>query len=127
MDQSKDKGTGLSAIQISVPYRIAVIRLKSTIKVYKEKKEIVTSYDLYNAKIIDKQQPWIFKGEGCLSLPGKFVNTKRYNIIKVRNGDGKILSFSGFAAVVVQHEISHWDGKLIFDCEAFEKEEQSCE
>ncbi len=97
------KGVGLSAIQINIPYRVAIIRSKTT------------SLDLYNAKILKAEQPFTFKGEGCLSFPGKFINTNRYNIIEVENGDGKIHKFSGTEAVIVAHEICHFEGDLLID------------
>lgn len=96
-------GHGLSAIQINVPYRVAILRSKNT------------KLDLYNAKIIKAEQPFIFKGEGCLSIPGVHCDTNRYNIVIVKNGDGKEYKLSGFDAVLAQHEISHWEGKLMTD------------
>lgn len=101
---SKTKGAGLSAIQISIPYRVCIIRTNG-------------KYNLYNARIIRAEQPFTFRGEGCLSMPGKFGNTRRFNIITVLNGDGKEIKFSGFDAVVVQHELNHWDGILFTDKE----------
>jgi peptide deformylase len=97
------KGAGLSAIQINIPVRVAIIRVQSQ------------NVDLYNAEIIRAEQPFVYKKEGCLSFPNKFLDTNRYNLVVVRNGDGKELTFSGFAAVVVQHEIGHWDGDLYLD------------
>ena len=115
LNSSKIKGSGLSAIQINIPYRIAIIHIEQIIKKFGKKEKKLKSYNLYNTEIIQQEQPFIFKGEGCLSFPEQFVDTIRYNYIKVKNGDGKILNFSGYEAVVVQHEISHWDGKLIID------------
>src|SRR5579863_5869280 len=80
-------GHGLSAIQINIPYRVAILRSKNT------------KLDLYNAEIIKSEQPFIFRGEGCLSIPGVNVNTNRYNIVTIRNGDGKEYKLSGFDAV----------------------------
>ena len=97
------KGVGLSAIQISIPKRVSIIRSGDF------------KLNLYNAEIISKQQPFIFKGEGCLSVPGKFLDTPRFNMIEVKNGDGKIHKLSGFNAVIVQHEIDHWNSLLITD------------
>lgn len=99
-------GHGLSAIQVNVPYRVAILRSKNT------------KIDLYNAEIISAIQPFIFKGEGCLSIPGVHVDTNRYNIIVVKNGDGQEHKLSGFDAVLAQHELSHWDGKLMTDFQA---------
>lgn len=97
------QGVALSAIQVNIPYRVAIIRSKTS------------NVNLYNAKIVKTEQPFVFKGEGCLSFPNQFIDTRRYNIVNVINGDGKELKFSGFDAVVVQHEIGHWDGDLFID------------
>lgn len=96
-------GYGLSAIQINVPYRVAILRAKST------------KLDIYNAEIIKAEQPFVFKGEGCLSVPGFHCDTNRYNIVVIKNGDGQEYKLSGFDAVLAQHEIAHWDGKLLTD------------
>lgn len=96
-------GTGLSAIQINIPYRVAILRSKSL------------TLDIYNAKLINKEQPFIFKEEGCLSLPGVRSNTTRFNVVTLVNGDGKEYKLSGFDAILAQHEIDHFDGILFTD------------
>ena len=96
-------GHGLSAIQVNIPYRVAILRSKGT------------TLDLYNAEIIKAEQPYVFKGEGCLSMPGQHGDTNRYNIVVVKNGDGKEYKLSGFDAVLAQHEIGHWDGRIFTD------------
>lgn len=60
--------------------------------------------------------------EGCLSLPGYYVNVIRASEITVRFLDGKgskpapmVLELSGLNARVVQHEIDHLNGILICD------------
>ena len=103
LKNSPNKGVGLSAIQINIPLRVAIIRHEKTV------------INLYNAKIIKMEQPFTFKQEGCLSIPGIFLDTKRYNIIEIRNGDSEILKLSGFIAVAVQHEICHWFGQTLYD------------
>lgn len=111
LKQSQKIGVGLSAIQISIPQRVAIIRIERKYK----KRKYVEKYDLWNAEIIEADQQFLFEGEGCLSLPGKKGDTLRYNRIKVKNGDGEIISLSGYSAVVVQHELDHWDGILFTD------------
>ena len=102
---SKPKGVGLSAIQINIPLRVAIIRMGKK------------GFNLFNTEIIEKSQPFVFKNEGCLSFPGKYINTKRYNQITIRNGNGEEAKLSGDDAIVVQHEISHWEGQTMFDYE----------
>lgn len=109
LNHSPQKGLGLSAIQTNIPYRVAIIRSKTA------------NVNLYNAKIIKAEQPFVFKGEGCLSIPGVFKHTNRYNLITVTNGDGKELQFSGLDAVLVQHELGHFEGDLFIDHIAEEK------
>ena len=87
------RGVGLSGIQISIPKRVAIIRMINKVKVGGTKREIKSYYDLYNAEIIEKDQPFAFKGEGCLSIENKRVDTIRYNRIKIKNGDGKVYDF----------------------------------
>lgn len=99
---SKD-GVGLSGIQVNVPIRVAIVRTKTT------------RLNIYNAKITATEQPFTFQGEGCLSVPGVKCSTTRFNIITVTNGDGVETKHSGFDAVVIQHEIGHWDGEIFTD------------
>jgi peptide deformylase len=99
-------GVGLSAIQVNIPYRVSIIRSKTS------------TINLFNAKITKAEQPFTFKGEGCLSFPGQFVDTKRYNLVTVVNGDGQEYKYSGFDAVLVAHEIGHWEGDLYIDHKA---------
>ena len=101
--ESKSSGLGLAAIQIGLPYRAAIIRMPKL------------DINLYNPKVIKMENPIVFVGEACLSIPGKVYKTNRYNKITVENGDGQIIKASGIYAIVLQHEISHFDGKLITD------------
>lgn len=106
LKQSKRPGVGLAAIQIGTLVRACIIRL--------EKLEL----DMINPKIIDQATLKVFQQEGCLSLPGVYLDTDRYQDItatwfcpkenKQRTGE-----FHGLEAVVLQHEIDHMDGILI--------------
>ncbi|MDI6451504.1 peptide deformylase [Anaerobaca lacustris] len=59
--------------------------------------------------------------EGCLSLPHVEVNVERNLQIEVQGfntrGQGQRQKFSGLWARVVQHEMDHLDGILIYDYE----------
>lgn len=103
LEESEIEGAGLSAIQIGLPTRVCIIRTKKL------------SLDLYNSEIISGSEPIVFKGEGCLSIPNKYIDTHRMNNITVKNGDGREYNLEGFEAVVVQHELDHWDGILMLD------------
>lgn len=101
---SKHKtGVGLSAIQIGIGKRVGIIKVLG-------KEKIV----LYNTKILEKSDLLKFN-ESCLSLPGLSVLTRRYNDITIENGDGQKYGVYGLEAICVQHEIDHWNGKLMID------------
>jgi peptide deformylase len=57
--------------------------------------------------------------EGCLSIPGANAEVKRAKMVKIRyrdhNFNEKEETFEGIAAVAIQHEIDHLDGKLYID------------
>lgn len=73
-----------------------------------------------NPKIEKLENPFIFKGEGCLSFPNVFINTIRYNhaIFSHKYGSCKV---SNIGAIVAQHEIGHLRGELFFDFKIPEK------
>lgn len=124
LEQSKKQGlegVGLSAIQIGIPDKVAIIRYKTKIKQYGEKIIIEIKHDLWNTEIVEKYNKFTFKGEGCLSLPNEYYNTERYNEITIKNGDGEIKRFTGFDAIIIQHEIDHWNGILVCDKQRTEK------
>lgn len=70
--------------------------------------------------------------EGCLSIPGIRGRTERFAAVDVdcldREGRPQHVSFRGFPAAVVQHEVDHLDGKFFLHrmpdlaCLAFEDE-----
>jgi len=57
--------------------------------------------------------------EGCLSVPGIFDEIKRAATVRARAQDasGKFfeVDLDGLAAVCLQHEMDHLDGKLFVD------------
>lgn len=80
-----------------------------------------------NPRIIERCAAEISWEEGCLSFPGEQVETMRAAWVKVEadNWPGPVLfgpptveqwsASSLLASVVVQHELDHLDGVLIFD------------
>lgn len=96
------KGYGLSAIQIGIPFQIAIIRMGDF------------KLNLINPTIISKNNRIKSQSEGCLSLPGIRIDTVRYNDILLEN-KGEVLPYSGLEAIVIQHEIDHGLGKTILD------------
>jgi len=103
LDISKVKGVGLSANQIGIDARVCIIRTNKI------------SLNLINPFIVEKYDLIEFNSEGCLSLPNQFILTKRFNEILVKDSlhISGIIS-TGFEAVVIQHELCHLNGELMF-------------
>lgn len=96
---------GLAANQIGVFKTILVLAND------KKKAEIII-----NPVIIKHSQEMIDSTEGCMSLPGT-QTVKRYPVIKVEYVDEhfkkRTKTFRNIQALVVQHEMDHFAGKLI--------------
>ena len=121
-DNLKDcDGLGLSAIQIGIPKQIAIVNGRQG--------EIV----IINPEIIERDEEFIFNGEGCLSFPKIFCKSKRYRHFTIKNNVidgnsfreeqqyyfcGEELNASDYEAIAVQHEIDHFWGLNIlrFEC-----------
>ena len=100
------KGYGLTAIQIGMLKRIGIIR-------FGDKK-----IDLINPIIIEKNEKFRHRQEGCLSIPGLRVDTIRHADIVIENGtdtDRSRYALYGLEALVCQHEIDHFKGLTILD------------
>ena len=97
------RGIGLSAVQIGILKRVAIIRIPN--------KEPI---NLINPIIIEKEGKFRVKNEGCLSIPGLYVDTARYKQILVDNS-GEIFVSYGLESVAIQHELSHLCGRTILD------------
>jgi len=119
-------GIGLAANQVGIDAAVAVVNVREPII-------------LINPKIINKHTEIPYY-EGCLSFPGKGVNTRRYETIEVKTAQSESgWVFSGcdtgeeargswedgnkkqdrelrtLEAVCVQHEIDHLNGMRILD------------
>lgn len=94
---------GLAANMIGVKKRIIVVNLGPV------------DLLMYNPELVAKRQPYQTE-EGCLSLTG-LRPTRRYEEIEVRFWDSqwqeKTMTFSGFPAQIIQHELDHLEGILI--------------
>ena len=128
LNKRKD-GIGLAANQVGIDAAVAVVNVREPIV-------------LINPEIVSRETEIPFY-EGCLSFPGKGVNTKRYETVEVTsdNVDGTMI-FSGvdtgeeakgtwesekhtyqvkdrdlriLEAVCVQHEIDHLNGIVCRD------------
>ena len=119
-------GIGLAANQVGIDAQVAVVNVREPIV-------------LINPKIVSRETEIPFY-EGCLSYPGKGVNTKRYETVEVKSDtvEGTMI-FSGvdtgesgkgswedgevkedrhvrtLEAVCIQHEIDHLNGIRCLD------------
>jgi peptide deformylase len=98
-------GVGLACPQIGIAKQMAIVRVDD-IKI-----------DLVNAQITQKYYQFEFDGEGCLSFPGRFEKTLRYQEIVVEENLVHPFRFiaTGFVAVVIAHEIDHLNSILLPD------------
>lgn len=105
LDEKKE--IALSAVQIGILKRVAVIKVNGKI------------FKLLNPIILNKSEERIFKGEGCLSFPGIFKNTIRFGSVEIQDDNlGKFvvdIDSDGILPILLQHEIDHMDGILFFD------------
>ena len=102
----KAPGLGLAAPQIGVQKKIFVYDIDG---------EPVT---LINPRIVESSGEWVYD-EGCLSIPGLYVEMLRPKTVLVRgiNLDGNPVEFEAdeLLARLFQHEVDHLNGVLMFD------------
>ncbi len=123
-------GVGLAANQVGILKRILVMDTEYdhddsvegemhaggevVAGVLRNKKPII----VINPKIIHREGSILYK-EGCLSVPDYCAEVKRSEKVKIefQNIDGltQVLSLEGLAAVCIQHEMDHLDGKLFIE------------
>jgi peptide deformylase len=102
-------GVGLAAPQLGVSQRLLVYRVGQDAPLIA----------LANPEVEWRSDDEEVLEEGCLSIPGVQVEVERPVHVRVRardeNGDERLVEASGLEARVIQHEIDHLDGVLIFD------------
>jgi peptide deformylase len=103
------RGVGLAATQLGLLRRILVFRAE-------EDDDLGV---LINPVIVETSEETTTEGEGCLSLPEVHVPVERFSTIVVEGKDAQgedvRLEAEGLRSRVIQHEIDHLDGVLIFD------------
>ncbi|MEP7114316.1 MAG: peptide deformylase [Ilumatobacteraceae bacterium] len=101
-----DSGIALAAPQIGVQKQIFVWDVDD------EQMAII------NPEIVESSGEWVYD-EGCLSIPGLYVEMLRPNHVLVRgftvDGDEIELEASELMGRLFQHEIDHLHGVLMFD------------
>jgi peptide deformylase len=102
-------GVGLAATQLGLLRRIVVFRANDDDDLGA----------IVNPVINERSEETTTDSEGCLSLPEVHVPVERANSIVVEGkdpqGDALRLELDGLPARVIQHELDHLDGVLIFD------------
>ena len=106
------KGIGLAAPQVGVQKRIIVIDLNF--------EDPNTPPNIFiNPEIISSSASLDTYEEGCLSIPGVYLNVVRPSSIKFsyrdEMGRPKKMNAEGLMARCVQHEIDHLNGVLFVD------------
>jgi peptide deformylase len=101
-----DSGIALAAPQIGVQKQIFVWDVDD------EQMAII------NPQIVESSGEWVYD-EGCLSIPGLYVEMLRPNNVLVRgytvDGDEIEIEASELMGRLFQHEIDHLQGVLMFD------------
>ncbi len=96
-------GVGLAAVQVGILKRVVVIDIGEG------------PMELVNPEITLAEGEQISQ-EGCLSLPGKWANTRRPKRVQVkaqdRNGKWQVFTGEDLKAKAFCHEIDHLDGIL---------------
>ena len=103
LQANADRCVGLAANMIGEKKRILVFALGPM------------AVPMLNPVILKKSGPYETE-EGCLSLDGQRPVT-RYRTIEVEYQDQKMQkkrqTFEGFVAQIIQHEMDHFEGKII--------------
>ncbi|TGD72815.1 peptide deformylase [Mangrovimicrobium sediminis] len=103
-------GIGLAATQVDVHQRLLVMDLS-------EDQDAPQVYINPEVEILDPELGEY--DEGCLSVPGYYETVNRPRRVRVaalgRDGEAFTEELDGLAAICLQHEIDHLDGKLFVD------------
>jgi peptide deformylase len=101
-----DSGIGLAAPQIGVQKQIFVWDMDDEPMV------------ILNPEIVESRGEWVYE-EGCLSIPGIYVEMVRPKEVLMRGVgiDGNTIEIEAdeLAARLFQHELDHLNGVLMFD------------
>lgn len=107
-----EEGCGLAAPQIGVGLRLFVMDTT-------QDAENGMRRAFINPVITESSKNCQTFTEGCLSVPGQSADVKRPDQIILEYidevGNAQKMTFSGFTATCIQHEMDHLDGKLYID------------
>ena len=100
-----NKGIGLAANQIGLPYRVFVVGSPD---------DPDNIFSFFNPLVVDAAEETVLIEEGCLSYPGLFMKVKRPASCRIRyadeNGNVTTNVFDGVPARAILHEYDHMDG-----------------
>ncbi len=103
------EGCGLAATQVGLLLRLFVMDVS---------RDANQPQCFINPEIIDSEGS-VIRQEGCLSLPGVYINVQRAEKITLRyqdtQGQSHTLTTDGLAAHCIQHELDHLNGILNID------------
>jgi peptide deformylase len=107
----EQKGVGLAANQVGLPYRFFILNLEGDPAKAPE-------YVFINPEIV-RRTGRVEKEEGCLSFPEIYAPVMRSEKVVLSaydlNGEEINYDLDGFFARAVQHEYDHLDGVLFID------------
>jgi peptide deformylase len=108
----ENRGIGLAANQVDMPYRLFVLNLEG-------KPEAKEEEHVFINPVITQRQGMAEAEEGCLSFPEIWASVRRAEKITVTAynlaGDQLRYELEGLYARVVQHETDHLDGVVFID------------
>jgi peptide deformylase len=106
-----EKGVGLAANQVSLPYRLFIVNIEGRPDAGEEL--------VFINPQLSKPRGTAVQEEGCLSLPGVRMDVRRPAKVRVKayslSGELIDADLDGFLARVVQHEFDHIEGRLFTD------------
>ena len=105
-----ESGIGLAAPQVGQPKRVIVCDLSHI---------DIEPFCLINPTVKRRHGPLETEQEGCLSIPGLFMDVTRHRDIVVEGRDikGRLmrLEATDLLARCIQHEVDHLEGRLFVD------------
>lgn len=100
-----EEALGVAAPQVGIAQSIIVVRVHGRF------------VPMINPRIIEYGDLVVTDYEGCLSLPGTFVEVQRYDSVMViaqtNRGNTQTFDLDGLYARIAQHEIDHLHGILM--------------
>ncbi len=103
----KSKGVGLAAPQVGVNKRLIIVKPQKEMFVF------INPIFTYKSLESDKET------EGCLSVPGEWIDIKRSKEVEIEfigeDSNRYKVRAKDFFARIIQHECDHLDGILIVD------------